>query len=201
MTSCRLVFGVGKNDAGYLTAKVIRVGGRQVCTWRCQFYSVWTDMLRRCYAASHKNKRPAYDGCEVCDEWHSFSNFRRWMSSQPWEGNHLDKDILFPGNRIYHPERCIFIPRALNNFLTDRAALRGDWPIGVSLATHREAFLSQCRNPFTDKTENLGYHATPDSAHSAWLRRKREHAVRYASMQSDSRISDALLSRFVQNNS
>ena len=196
MASNKLVFGVGRNDAGCLTAKVVKVDGRQVCIWRCQFYSVWTDMLRRCYAESHKACRPAYDGCEVDAAWHSFAEFRKWMISQPWQENHLDKDILVPGNRIYRADRCIFIPRALNNFLTDGSARRGDWPIGVSLAKSRGNFLSQCCNPFTNTTENLGYHATPSLAHAAWLKRKREHALRYASLQSDPRIAEALIRRF-----
>lgn len=196
MESNNLVFGVGKNDAGYLTAKVIRTDGRQVCIWRCPFYSVWSDMLRRCYSKSHKLGRPAYDGCEVDIRWHSFSEFRKWMISQPWPENHLDKDILVPNNRIYREDRCIFISRELNNFLTDRASSRGEFPIGVSLAKRRGKFLSQCRNPFTNKRENLGYYASPEGAHAAWLKRKREHAMRYAGLQSDQRIADALIVRF-----
>lgn len=196
MAKNRLVFGVGVNDSGCLTAKVIRVGGRQVREWSCPFYSTWVDMLRRCYADSYKAVRPAYDGCEVDSAWHSFAAFRSWMAMQPWQGNHLDKDILIPGNRIYCADRCVFVPRALNNFLTDRLAARGEWPIGVSFASRRGAFAAQCRNPFTDKGENLGYHATPQAAHAAWLRRKAEHAKRYADMQDDPRISSAILARF-----
>lgn len=196
MAKDRLVFGVGVNDSGLLTAKITRINGRQVRQWSCPFYATWVDMLRRCYSETHKAGRPAYDGCEVDSAWHLFSAFRSWMELQPWQGNHLDKDILIQGNRIYQADRCVFIPRALNNFLTDRSAARGQWPIGVSFASRRGKFMAQCGNPFTGKGENLGYHATPQEAHAAWLHRKTEHAKKYADMQTDHRIACALLERF-----
>jgi len=41
------------------------------------------------------------------------------MERQDWEGKHLDKDILIPGNKIYSPDRCIFVS-SLINLLIDK---------------------------------------------------------------------------------
>jgi len=97
-----LTAGVGVNDAPY----VVRTKD-----WTCPFYSVWVSMLNRAY--KHPD-RPTYEGCSVCEKWHLFSNFKRWMEIQVWEGLHLDKDILIDGNKVYSPETCAFVPNYLN---------------------------------------------------------------------------------------
>jgi hypothetical protein len=55
----------------------------------------------------------------VCNEWHNFQNFAEWFcknycdaSMDKWQ---LDKDIIVPGNRVYSPETCCFVPNAVNN--------------------------------------------------------------------------------------
>ena len=43
----------------------------------------------------------------------------------------IDKDILYKGNKIYCPEKCIFVPFSINSLFTKRQNRRGDYPIGV----------------------------------------------------------------------
>jgi hypothetical protein len=118
------------------------------------------------------------------------------MERQSWQGNHLDKDILFPGNKVYSPEGCIFVSPRLNQFLTDHGMARGNWPIGVYLNKEKGKFHAHCNNPFTGKQERLGYFDCPGEAHEAWRSRKHQHALRYAEMQTDPRIAEALRTRF-----
>lgn len=126
--------------------------------------------------------------------------FRAWMAEQDWHGRDLDKDLLFPGNKVYGPETCVFIHDGLNNFTTDRAADRGDSPLGVYWHKQSGRFRAQCSNPFTGKLETLGLFTCPDAAHEAWRKRKHEHALALAAQQTDPRIAKALSVRYLPKN-
>ena len=89
-------------------------------------------MLDRAYSDKYKQRQPTYRDVTVCEEWHSFMRFRAWMVEQDWEGKELDKDILFQGNKVYSPDTCVFVDKAVNLFLTDCAASRGEWPLGFA---------------------------------------------------------------------
>lgn len=181
-TKKRLVHGIGRNDATYPTSAA---KGRKT-VWRCPFYQAWLNMLKRAYSPAYHAEHPTYLECSVADQWNSFSVFRVWMEAQNWQGNHLDKDLLVEGNKIYSPETCVFVSRQVNLFLNDREAMRGDWPIGVSWREDKQRFHAACNNPFTRKQEYLGLFATPEEAHLAWAKRKMEHAVSLTrSMQCD----------------
>lgn len=194
----KLVSGVGTNDSAYPVVIEAVIDGRRKQLWACPFYRTWHNMLDRCYDAKQLAKCPTYTGCSVATEWHSFMNFRTWMVNQDWEGNQIDKDILFPGNKIYSPDTCVFVPGCLNSFTTDRGASRGDSPLGSSWSKRDQKFRAQCRNPFTLKNEYLGAFACPDAASAAWRSRKHELACQYADIQTDQRISAALRSRYLQ---
>ena len=72
-------------------------------------------MIKRCYDKNTQIKRPSYIGCSVCEDWLTFSNFKAWMETQDWKGKYLDKDILKSDNRIYGPDRCVFVSNRINN--------------------------------------------------------------------------------------
>lgn len=99
-------------------------------------YVCWTSMLQRCYSAKYQKKHFTYVGCEVCDEWKYYSNFKAWFDVNYYEIEdnvmNLDKDILFKGNKIYSPENCIFAPEKINTLFIKRNVSRGDLPIGVT---------------------------------------------------------------------
>lgn len=82
-------------------------------------YQNWTCMIRRCYDVKLKERYSAYyGGCIVCDEWHNFQTFAEWWNAHIYrvgtERMHLDKDILFNGNRLYSPETCLIVPQRIN---------------------------------------------------------------------------------------
>lgn len=187
-----LVHGVGINDAEYTVTKVS--GKKRVS---CQFYTVWQNMLQRCYGEKFKKRRHSYAGCLVCEEWLTFSNFKRWMEAQDWHGKSLDKDLLSGESKLYSPDTCAFIDRSVNNFITDRAALRGDWPIGVSFEKCKGVFRSYCNDPFTGKCKFLGYFKCPNEAHMVWKKRKHEIACQIADLQTDERVANALRLRYL----
>lgn len=198
----KLVFGVGINDADYVVDKRVNVslpGERrsQKVLWACPYYSRWKDVLSRCYAEYHLLKRPNYFDCTVCEEWLLFSNFKKWMEQQDWEGKQLDKDLLVPNNRIYCPENCVFVSNMVNGFINEKRDKRGKNLLGVSYrATLSKPYIAQCRNPFTKKNEYLGYYSCELEAHRAWLKRKLELAEILASEQTDIRVAEALLKKY-----
>ena len=165
------LFGVGVNDASYMTQPI--VNGVRL---RDNAYRAWVDMMRRAYDQKFHGANPTYVGVTVCEEWHSFSTFRAWWLSNYREGYNLDKDLLMVGNREYGPDKCIYVPRWLNNFTVDHGASRGELPIGVSFCNQTGRYQSRCRNPITGKQQHLGRFTTPKTAHSAWLKRKLELA-------------------------
>jgi hypothetical protein len=188
----KLVYGVGINDANYVTSP--KVNGKQVS---CIFYRTWKHMIDRCYSEKCQSTNPTYVGCAVSEQWHLFSTFKAWMEKQEWEGNQLDKDILIPENKVYSDENCIFVSNKLNSFLTDRGAARGSNLIGVHFCKRDRKYISQCNNPFTLKKERLGCFDSEIDAHNAWKKRKHELALIYADMQTDERIANALRIRFL----
>lgn len=101
------VFGVG----------CIGVGNHKVSFKRrtTKKYSVWSQMLRRCYSQSYQDVQPTYKGCSVCVEWLNFQAFGDWFDENYIDGNALDKDILIDGNKQYSPSSCLFVTQRDNN--------------------------------------------------------------------------------------
>lgn len=99
-------------------------------------YLTWQGMLKRCYDKDNLLKRPTYENCSVCSEWHNFQNFGDWFNENYYEvGNEkmcLDKDILYKGNKIYSPDTCVFVPNRINILFVKSDRSRGNYLIGVS---------------------------------------------------------------------
>ena len=104
----RPLFGVGINDVKEYTRGT-------------KAYLVWKSMLSRCYSGYTQSTNPAYVGCSVCEEWLTFSKFKEWFEQNYIPGNQLDKDILEPGNRVYSPDTCCFVPKKLNAIFSGHA--------------------------------------------------------------------------------
>lgn len=196
----RLVYGVGINDADYVVHKweTIEENGvrRKIRVWICPYYQTWKSMLERCYSSKYQERQPTYIGCSVSEEWLTFSNFRRWMECQDFEGKQLDKDLLFEGNKVYSGETCVFVTSTVNSFTLDCGASKGKWLVGVCWNKGRSKFHSQCRNPFTKKNEYLGLFTCQIEAHQEWLKRKLELAHLLAAEQTDERVGKALIDRY-----
>lgn len=97
-------------------------------------YIVWDSMLQRCYSENENQRirNHTYDDCKVCDEWLTYSNFEKWFNKNYKEGQQLDKDILFEGNKLYSPETCCFVPSDINTMMITRQTKKSCLPTGVS---------------------------------------------------------------------
>ena len=168
----KLRYGVGVNDAHYITAPTVNGG----VLWD-PAYIAWASMLTRAYDQKLHDRQQTYSDVTVCKEWHSFIAFRAWWLDNYREGWQLDKDLLVIDNREYGPDVCVYIPSRLNNFTSDCGASRGELPIGVYLCKKTGKYKSECNNPITGKPHYLGRFTTPEAAHEAWLKCKLELAL------------------------
>lgn len=66
-----LIFGVGKLDV-----HPVFVDGKKI-----RAYRVWHGMLKRCYGEG-VCYRPSYEGCVVDEEWHLFSEFKKFYDAK-----------------------------------------------------------------------------------------------------------------------
>lgn len=198
----KLIFGVGINDSPVPVSERVMIEGKAKFLWRCPYYVKWVSMFARCYSELELRKYPTYEGCRVSNDFLKFTDFKKWVDSQPnkdWENCHLDKDVLFEGNKIYSPETCVFISRELNTFLTEADNSRGDYLIGVTYHKRDKVFEAKCNNPFAENREEgryLGRFSTEMEAHLAWKLKKYEYAKMFAELQADSRVSSALIKRY-----
>ena len=121
-------------------------GGCYSCTKDAKVYKTWSGMLERCYDPKLHKKYPTYNGITVCKEWHNFQNFAKWFyeESNYQEGWHLDKDLLSKkDNKKYSPKTCIFIPQALNSFMTNTKLDNTSGCTGVSFDSKRNRWVAQ----------------------------------------------------------
>ena len=81
-------------------------------------YNVWRTLLGRCCSERHREQFPAYADCVVCEEWLCYQNFAEWWNDNMYhvgtERMHLDKDILYKGNKVYSPDTCLIVPQRIN---------------------------------------------------------------------------------------
>jgi hypothetical protein len=180
------IFGVGINDATYLVKPLVE-GKQQTC----KYYQTWVGMLERCYSPKLHNKHPTYSGCTTSMAWLRFSNFRKWMETQDWEGNHLDKDLLVQGNKVYSPETCLFVSRGLNNLLYTCPVNRGLYKQGVSWNPRHNKFSAS--HGVQGKKKHLGFFKTEEEASLTYRTFKYNHIIAIAQEQTNQQLKEALL--------
>lgn len=138
----KTVSGIGVNDfKGKISNKGIHI----------RPYAMWKAMLDRCYSKQNSKRRPTYVGCSVCESWLKFSNFKLWYDSNYSTSFELDKDIIVPGNKVYSPETCRYVPHYLNKLLNDHGNNRGDFPVGVTQANkgrYTPTYTASCNNGY-----------------------------------------------------
>lgn len=183
-----MICGVGINDADYNVTK--ELNGKRI--WTCPFYKEWSNMIMRSCNPKVHNRQPTYKDCKVCDEWLYFMTFKAWMGKQNWKGLHLDKDILFKGNKMYSPETCVFVGRGTNNILNDHKCDRGKYLLGVHWNKGAKKFHAQCRDG-SGKIKYLGLFNNELEGHHEYLKFKITVIERVAKRQMDIRVEKSLI--------
>lgn len=138
---------------------------------KCISYVTWYHLLERC--SKSKNVYGSYHDCELCEEWKTYSNFKKWFDDNYKDSYQLDKDILFKGNRLYSPQTCRFIPRQINTLITTHKKDRGEYPIGVTFCKRDRSFVSKIRK--YGVRYNVGTFSNPEDAFYAYKLEKEKH--------------------------
>ena len=137
-------------------------------------YTLWCNMLKRCYSDTVKKKQPTYEGCEVSENFKYYEYFHEWCNKQigfAADGFELDKDLLTKGNKVYSESICIFIPSEINLLLVKCEASRGEYLIGVHWCKTHKAFVAKVSKN-KGNPEHLGYFKTELEAFNAYKKAK-----------------------------
>lgn len=138
----------------------------------------WYCMFDRCY--SGKNK--CYEDCTVISEWHCIQNFLEWFEKNYVEGWELDKDILVPGNKVYGPDTCCFVPKEINNLFKRNSNKTGELPTGVTrIGSKFRSNLSSGK-----RTIHLGMFNTIEEASAVYKIAKQKRITELAEKFKDS---------------
>lgn len=189
----KTIFGVGINDADYcvdVKGELPRVNGKRkrYQIFLCPYYSTWRTMIQRCYSAKFLARCPTYEDVFVCDEWHLFSTFRKWMVEQDWEGKQLDKDVLGTC-KLYGPNTCVFLTKRINCFVLGDSPTSCVYPSGLG-------FVAKGKD-LKNKSIHLGSFSCWTAARITYLKHKLSQVEHYySSGEICSVVRDALLSRY-----
>lgn len=163
----------------------------------CKIYSMWRNMITRCYSKKLHERFPTYVACYVSDDFKDYSKWREWYDNYQYkhDGWHLDKDLLIKGNKVYSETTCVFLPKEINSLLIKSTASRGEHLIGVSWSKTAKAFVAMV-NKNKGKSEYLGSFNTELEAYNAYKEAKeafvKEQAEKYKDLL-DPRAYEALM--------
>ena len=134
-------------------------------------YSIWNGIYIRCY-----KRDDVYDGSFMCDLWrYDKDSFAEWWSAEYYEcdGESMaaDKDLLFPGNKEYAPDKCCIIPQTLNTMLSNckkhrsqSKFARTDLPLGVRYDSKTKMYYGEITPYGHDEVIRLSCWNTPEEA-------------------------------------
>ena len=170
----KLVYGIGRNDF----ESSVNVKGVAI-----KSYQVWQDMLKRCYSDKYKDKNPTYKNCKVCEEWLSFSTFNKWFEENypkhlvdKVDRIELDKDLLVEGNKVYSPETCVFLPKRINSFMTNKQSNNTSGRIGVCFHKSTKKWLVNINDFEETKRKHIGLFSDLEEASEAYQVARAEQA-------------------------
>lgn len=141
-------------------------------------YDLWKSMLCRAYGIEFHKMNTTYKDVEVCEEWYNFQNFAIWFyeESNYHEGYVLDKDLLSGSKKVYSPQTCVFVPQALNNFLTNKQVSNTSGCTGVHWNKQAKKWQVYIKDVTTGKRKHLGYFINIEEASRAYKSEREKYA-------------------------
>ena len=136
-------------------------------------YDAWIRMLERSKSESFKNKYPAYQDVDCCDEWLCFQNFAEWYDNHYYKIDgqtmEVDKDWIKFGNKIYCPEFCEIVPSIINSCLLNHKKMKNyELPTGIAYNSNK----FKVRLSIEGKRQTLGNYSELKDAMSIYKKSK-----------------------------
>ena len=140
-------------------------------------------MISRC-SSGYGTVRPSYSNCSVAVPFEDKQYFLNWWNVQPFAGArddlgrsyHLDKDVIVPGNTVYGPETCVFIPAAINSFYSFLDSSFND-SVGAIKNTRNNKWAAEIKLWPLPRKKHLGStFECKEEAHAAYCTAKDTHA-------------------------
>lgn len=168
----RLILGVATNSGGRYKTEI---NGK-----KAKAHTTWRSMLRRSYCPKWHAVSPTYIGCSVAEQWLEYQRFAEWFENHKYSnhGYQLDKDLLLPNNKVYAPDRCVFVPQELNKLLIDRGNARGQYRQGVYFKKGHNKFVARIN--ISGKRKHIGYYDNEPDAYYAYKEAKEEYVKHMA---------------------
>lgn len=137
-------------------------------------YNAWNGMFERSYSESYHATRPTYIGCSVHEDWHNYQEFSDFYVNNEFYGlgYHLDKDLLFEGNKVYSPDTCLLLPQEINTAIV-RVKDKGNNPaLGVSLSKDGKKYIARVTTK--ERNRHLGTYDSLEEAVEVYCKFKEE---------------------------
>ncbi|MFG0515143.1 hypothetical protein [Kluyvera intermedia] len=106
-----------------------------------------------------------YTNVTICDEWHNYSYFYKWYSTNYVPEWDLDKDIK--GGNEYSSDYCIFVPREVNLLFRRVGTI-----YGKGVVQNGKGYQAQIT--IDGKNEKLGTYTTINEASNAYMKAREE---------------------------
>lgn len=164
-------------------------------------YPIWNGIYIRCYKENN--------GSSMCDLWRNDKDsFAEWWNSEYYECDGesmaVDKDLLYPGNKEYAPDKCCIIPQTLNTMLSNCKKHRlpkwktakMDLPLGVRYDSRMKMFYGEIKPFGHDEVVRLSYWETPEQAFEEYKKHKQADLLMMADKYKNKipkKVYDALL--------
>ena len=132
-------------------------------------YSVWNNIRLRCYNLNCRGSLPTYEGCTMSEDFLVFSKFKEWYNNQigcEQDGWHVDKDLLFKGNKVYSAETCVLLPPEINSAIVVHNRGSNNLPMGVTYNRTKTRYRAMIQRK--GGREYLGTYDTPEEAFYAY---------------------------------
>lgn len=161
-------------DVGYTGIGKYKTSVKKIHTVE---YSIWKQMILRCYFKDNNNTYPTYYGkSEVCEEWHNFQNFAEWYTTNAYDiGNerlHVDKDIKYQGNKIYSPYHCILVPQSINEQFKDHNGRKKETDTDLPFTIRR---TDSGKFSVSHRSKYLGTYTTVEECVEKYLKSKKKY--------------------------